>query len=423
MFTDIAGYSAMMEENEPRTIGIIETHNEIVFPLIASTHGDVVDAIGDGLLVCFPSVLEAVRCGLEIQKSVDAYNDSTVPEKRFHLRIGIHQGEVWQNETKIFGNGVNIAARIQPFADPGGMCLSEDAERQVANKIDVEINSIGVKPLKNISRRIELFRVETGFEVTGAASADSGEFDEIKEQLLAERERVAAQRSTKPDRNGDDLGSVIENRVFNFVERVMDAAIDKWDTVPTGKKQVASAKIGKNIKLNINTRDSRSVPAPPAPPLPPASPMQASRNKLELSRKKRSTEISGNLGAGLTFGIGFGIGFFAFGISWMVFPMLLLGALPLTIGLFKVAKNFSDRLQARKRRPQELEQRILESASSLGGRVTVVQIATQTGISLDEASAILDEMTKKGYLLQHILETGVLQYEFPSLSHPDNSDT
>ena len=99
----------------------------------------------------------------------------------------------------------------------------------------------------------------------------------------------------------------------------------------------------------------------------------------------------------------------------MIWPMLLLGVLPLVSGLSKFARSFFERRREAKSRPAELEREILEQASRLGGHVTVVQLATRTGRSLDEVSAALDEMTAKGYVVQNILENGVIQYDFPSI--------
>lgn len=405
MFTDIAGYSALMEENEPRTIEIIERHNQIVFPIVTATGGTIIDAIGDGLLLMFGSVRESVNCGLQIQHAIDEYNQTADKQMQFHLRIGIHLGEIWDHEGRIFGNGVNVAARVQPYATPGGICITEDVQRQIENHRAERIVSIGVQPLRNISRKIELYSIETGCE-TDRGEPGTGEFDAIKEQLLHEREKVARERDKhRGSQKSSDLGEAIENRVFNFVERVMDTAIDKWDKLPEEKKRAAAEQTGSHIGRSVaksNTRENEDD----------ATIVIAGNRHGKHSRK----ESGGELGAGIVFGVGFGIGYFAFDIGWMIIPMILFGAFPLASGLTKIIKRFVGRRAEQKQRPKELEHRILEAASQLGGKVTVVQIATKVGIGLDEASRALDEMTRKGYLLQHILETGVIQYEFPALS-------
>ena len=397
MFTDIAGYSRLMEEDEPRTIELIRKHNDIVFPVISISHGEVVDAIGDGLLVMFPSVLDAVTCGLSIQKGIAAYSSSVTPAERFYLRIGVHLGEIWQEENRVYGNGVNIAARVQPFSPPGGMCVSDDVYRQVVNKTGVPIRSIGEKELKNISRKIELYLVKTGFEdeATVSPSREStrqiAEFDEIKEKLLVERERIALKRheSVKGKEADDhDLGKAIENRVFSFVERVMDTAIDKWDKMPEEKKKKAS------VEIDLHHFES---------------------HKKNRHKKK---ENGGSIGAGVVFGVGFGIGFFVYGVSWMIWPFLIIGVLPFLSGVGGWIRNYIKTRKTKLQRPKELEREVLSSARSLGGRVTVVQIAADTNLSLDEVSKLLDTMTVKGYVIQNILENGVIEYEFPQLLPP-----
>ena len=119
MVTDIAGYSKLMEENEDGTIELLKKHNEIVFPVIEADEGQVVSSIGDGLLVVFPSVRKDVECAVTIHSRVASHNDASVKEEQFRLRIGIHLGEVRYEGSTIYGTGVNVAARVQPFALPG----------------------------------------------------------------------------------------------------------------------------------------------------------------------------------------------------------------------------------------------------------------------------------------------------------------
>ena len=382
-----------MEEDEPRTLELIRHHNEIVFPIISGSSGEVVDAIGDGLLAMFPSVLDAVTCAVSIQREIADRNRNVDTTMSFKLRIGVHLGEIWQENKKIYGNGVNIAARVQPFAAPGGICVTDDVYRQVVNKLDVPIESIGVRELNNIARRVELFAVKTGYEMTVPESA--GEFDAIKERLLKERENIASKRyeSEVTSDDSQDLGKTIENRVFSFVERVMDKAIEKWDGMPEEKK----AKAMKDINIKIHEHKDVKIHR---------------REKIEKSKKG---EVGGSITAGLIFGTGFGIGFFAFGISWMIWPMLIIGALPLGSGIVRAIKLFIRKKQQARERPKEIERQILKTAGRLGGRVTVVQIAAEANLTLDEASSVLDSMTKRGYVMQNILESGVIEYEFPAM--------
>ena len=156
MFTDIAGYSRLMEADEELTIQLLKTHNDIVFPVIESYAGEVVSTIGDGLLVVFTSVRKAVECGLAIHSAIADHNELSGQSERFLLRIGIHVGEVQHDEKQIYGIGVSVAARVQPFALPGGICITEDVFRQIEGKVKNDIESIGSQTLRSISRPYEL---------------------------------------------------------------------------------------------------------------------------------------------------------------------------------------------------------------------------------------------------------------------------
>lgn len=414
MFTDIVGYSRLMEEDEVRTIEILREHNDVVFAVIEQAGGTVVDAIGDGLLVTFPSVLLAVRCAVEIQAAVEKRNEDQTEDRRFYLRIGIHLGEIWEENDRVFGNGVNVAARTQPFAPAGGICITEDVQRQVANKLTVPIVSIGSRDLKNISRTIELFRVVSGHEAPpedqpqthrphgDTSGAEEGNLDEIKERLLEEREKIASQRS-RGESGSASLGQAIENRVFNIVERAMDVAIDKWDKMPEDKRREAlqHAHSGEHSVITVGPRsgEGKSKPAP----------------NDEEGKESEDGKPGGDLSAGAVFGVGFGVGYFVFGIGWMIWPFLLIGVLPFLSGLRKVIRGAVKSRRRRQARPQRIEREILEAAKRLGGRVTVVQISAETDLSLDEAQEHLERMAAKGYVTQEISNTGVIEFEFPAL--------
>ena len=408
MFTDIAGYSRLMEEDEVRTISILHEHNDIVFPLIERASGTIVDAIGDGLLVTFPSVLVAVRCAVEIQNAVAERNSGKPEDRQFLLRIGIHLGEIWEEGNRVLGNGVNVAARVQPFAAPGGICVSEDVYRQVQNKIDLPAESIGTPDLKNIARPIELFSLQTGHEAAddgGAtrrsegrpASRGSGDsIDVIKERILQERAKIAEKRNKGSSTS--DLGQAIENRVFNIVDRVMDAAIDKWEKLPPEKRREALEAgewhASKDSPQSVIVTSGRHG-----------------------KKKKDDDEKSGNdLAIGAVFAGGFGAGYFIFGIGWMIWPFFIIGVLPMLAGVGKLVKRTMARRAAAKSRPERLEREVLKAAKELGGRVTVVQLSAHTDLSLDDAQQTLDRMCAKGYVSQEILDNGTVVYDFPALA-------
>ena len=402
VFTDIVGYSRMMEDDVDRTIAVLERHNAIVLPLVEQHGGEVIDAIGDGLFLLFPSVRAAVDFSLEVQRTVAEHNSGG---DRFLLRIGIHIGEVRRKDGKAFGNGVNIAARIQPCAQPGGVCVSDDAVRQLSSARELELRSIGKPELKNISRRIELYRIVTGHEVELEATDAGGisELDAIKQQVLDERQKMARRREERTGAATDSLEHRIEGTVYAFVERAMDSALRKWDELPAEKKARMSAELERGGKPGSG---DRSVVVN----------LGSSRSPSKVTVRTDGKRGGSDVGFGAAATAGFGFGYFFLGYGWMLWPFLLLGLLPLGSGLSKWWKFRAGEVQARQHRAAELERVLLQCASEVGGRLTVVQAASVTQRPLDEVQETLENMTAKGYVVQNVRESGVMEFEFPSLT-------
>src|ERR687897_2339968 len=149
---DIAGYSRLMHEDEASTVRDLKEHQSVVLPLIARHGGRIIDTAGDGILAEFPSVVGATECAIEIQ-TVMAARNQTVPEhRRMRFRIGINLGDVVHDETRIYGDGINIAARLEGIAEPGGICISRQVFDQVNRTLDMVFNALGPRHLKNIAR-------------------------------------------------------------------------------------------------------------------------------------------------------------------------------------------------------------------------------------------------------------------------------
>ena len=159
MFTDMVGYSALTQRDEPLALRLLEAHRQIVRPLLARHGGREIKTIGDAFLVEFASALAAATCAVEIQKSLHERNQSVAADHRVVLRIGLHAGDVIHRENDVFGDGVNIAARIEPLADPGGICVSEDVARQIQNKAGFALGKLGSGELKNIELPVEIYRI------------------------------------------------------------------------------------------------------------------------------------------------------------------------------------------------------------------------------------------------------------------------
>jgi adenylate cyclase len=156
---DIAGYSRLMGADEVGTVQALREHREATDPLIARHDGRIVKTTGDGALIEFGSVVGAVECALGLQRLAAERNAGIASERRMEWRIGIHIGDVLIEGEDILGDGVNIAARLEGIAEPGGICISDDAFRQVRGKVEAEFADIGEQSLKNIARPLRVYRV------------------------------------------------------------------------------------------------------------------------------------------------------------------------------------------------------------------------------------------------------------------------
>jgi TolB-like protein len=172
--SDVAGYSRLMGLDEAGTARALREHRAAADPLVAEHGGRIVKTTGDGVLIEFGSVVGAVQCGIALQGLAAERNAGLPADRRMEWRIGIHLGDVLVEGDDILGDGVNIAARLEGIAEPGGICISEDAFRQVRGKIEAEFADIGEQSLKNIARPLRVYRVgsaATPEQPTGPATA------------------------------------------------------------------------------------------------------------------------------------------------------------------------------------------------------------------------------------------------------------
>ncbi|MDH3227790.1 MAG: adenylate/guanylate cyclase domain-containing protein, partial [Thermoleophilia bacterium] len=147
---DVVGYSRLMAEDEAATIRTLTDHREEIAMRVRQHRGRVVDTPGDNLLAEFPTALDAVRCAVETQGVLRALNASLADERRMDFRIGVHMGDVAVEGERIYGDGVNIAARLEALAEAGGVCISATVHEQVRNKLDVGFTDLGDQTVKNI---------------------------------------------------------------------------------------------------------------------------------------------------------------------------------------------------------------------------------------------------------------------------------
>ena len=164
LVSDVAGYSRLAGADEDRTLARLRTlRSDLIDPIIAVHNGRVVKRTGDGSIVDFRSVVDAVRCAIEIQTGLIERNAGLPPEKRIDFRVGIHVGDVVEeSDGDLMGDGVNIAARLEGIAKPGAICLSEDAYRQVSGRLDMDVTDLGPTKLKNIEKPIRAYSLAVG---------------------------------------------------------------------------------------------------------------------------------------------------------------------------------------------------------------------------------------------------------------------
>ncbi|MGE0824322.1 MAG: adenylate/guanylate cyclase domain-containing protein [Candidatus Binatia bacterium] len=158
MFTDIVGFSRQMGADEARMLRLLAVHNQLIHQAVAEHHGHVIKTIGDAFLVEFPSVVHAVHCAQHVQAQLQAYNAEHDTADQIHVRIGIHLGDIVQQDGDVFGDGVNIASRLQALAEPDTICISQKVYEEVEHKLSLgAVMSLGTPTLKNIAQRFHVY--------------------------------------------------------------------------------------------------------------------------------------------------------------------------------------------------------------------------------------------------------------------------
>src|SRR6185312_15386061 len=173
MFTDMVGYSALSQRDDRLALELLEEHRRLLREIFPLFHGTEIKTIGDAFLIEFGSALEAAQCAIEIQRTLAKRNHDVTADRRIDLKIGIHIGDVVHRDHDVYGDGVNIASRIEPLAGPGGICVSMDVERQIRNKLDARFEKLAPTELKNISMPMDLFRIIPPWEKRAPIGAET----------------------------------------------------------------------------------------------------------------------------------------------------------------------------------------------------------------------------------------------------------
>jgi adenylate cyclase len=181
LVADVVGYSRLAGADEERILARLRAlRSDLIDPTIALHHGRVVKRTGDGIIIEFRSVVDAVRCAIEVQTGMVERNMGLPPEKRIEFRVGVHLGDVVEeSDGDLMGDGVNVAARLEGICQPGAICLSEDAYRQVKQRLDLKVTDLGATQLKNIAEPVRVYSVEPGVPA-GLGAADAAKAAAVK---------------------------------------------------------------------------------------------------------------------------------------------------------------------------------------------------------------------------------------------------
>ncbi|MDP6405454.1 MAG: adenylate/guanylate cyclase domain-containing protein [Alphaproteobacteria bacterium] len=208
---DVAGYSRLMDGDEEATLATLSDYREAFKGLIDRHRGNLVNTAGDSVLADFPSVVEAVQCAVEVQQELGGRNADLPDGRRMDFRIGINVGDVMVKGGDLFGEGINVAARLQEIAQPGGICVSGTVYDQVRNKLTLGFEFLGQRAVKNIAEEVPVYRLQTGVEV--AVEAES-------QRARHSRARHSRGKPSRAGGHGGTSGKSVEERAQRQVVRL-----------------------------------------------------------------------------------------------------------------------------------------------------------------------------------------------------------
>lgn len=241
MFTDMVGYTALGQKNESLSLALVEEQRRLVRPILARHNGKEIKTWGDAFLVKFPNALDAVRCAYDIQRATREFNVSLPVENRIHLRVGLHLGDVVESSGDISGDAVNVASRIEPLAEDGGVCLTGQVYDHVSNKFELPLSSIGLKMLKNVNEPLEVFKMMMPWEK---------EIVEPPLQLDSKRIAVLPFVSMSPDPNDEYFADGLTDELITRISLVRGLEVIARTSIMNYKKKEKNAsQIGKELKV------------------------------------------------------------------------------------------------------------------------------------------------------------------------------
>jgi TolB-like protein/Tfp pilus assembly protein PilF len=211
MFTDMVGYTALGQRNESLSLALVEEQRKLIRPILARHNGSEIKTIGDAFLVEFPNALDAIRCAYEIQRTTREYNVPFSLDSRIHLRVGLHLGDVVESQGDISGDAVNVASRVEPLAEDGGVCVTRPIYDSTHNKLDVLLVSMGMKSLKNVSEPMEVYKMVMPWEQTIAAE---------RPVFATNRIAILPFRNMSPDPNDEYFAEGMTEEIISTVSGI-----------------------------------------------------------------------------------------------------------------------------------------------------------------------------------------------------------
>ena len=238
MFTDMVGYTALGQKNESLSLVLVKEQRNVIRQVLSRHNGREIKTIGDAFLVEFSNALDAVRCAYDIQRATRQVNFSLPEDRRIHLRVGIHLGDVVESEGDISGDAVNIASRIEQLAEDGGVCLTREVHAQVGNKFDLPLVSLGPKSLRNVTAPVEVFKMSMPWE------EQVGELTQLDKMRIA----VLPISNISPDPNDEYIADGLVEELISRLSEIGElSVISRTSTARYRDKAKSIMEIGKEL--------------------------------------------------------------------------------------------------------------------------------------------------------------------------------
>ena len=243
MFTDMVGYTSLGQKDESLSLALVDEQRKLVRPILTRHNGREVKTMGDAFLVEFPNALDAVRCAYDIQRASRELNFSLPKEGKIHLRVGLHLGDVTERDGDISGDAVNIASRIEPLAEDGGVCLTREVFDQVKNKFDLSLRPMGPTSLKNVQDPVEIYRIVMPWVEQKQATASEPD---------ARRIAVLPFANMSPDPNDGYFADGMTEELISAISNIHElSVISRTSAMRYKGENKTVAEIGK--ELNVGT--------------------------------------------------------------------------------------------------------------------------------------------------------------------------